>query len=220
VLREFSGELIHDLDLAAQYSALRVQASGPSFAKHEAYTSAAGGVNDQGYEGEAVHDDDLVLKESVRLTFEQNCLLFSADLQGLGDTAPSHYVEKIQNGGKEIEQALHRSKTTAQALRNVLLAGDLRRLDVLFEEEWEAQQALYPKECIEALSRFIHLGRNAGATAAKPTGWGSPYLLFYCEELEARQKTLEALTAAGCTSLPFQIDDVGVRVWTQPQIHS
>ncbi len=232
---EFTRRVYTPADLAREVTEALIDISSHPWPRHDAWVCAVGGLNDLAFPGgtracdlpgtpeDAVlmpQDLELTTKESVRLSFEQHGLLFATGLQPDPDACRRGLLERLNAGEEGAFRSLHQAKATAQAVGNAFAAGDSRGLAALLYEDWNAPHPLCSSVFSGAVAELIARGAEAGAIGAKLCALDGSCIFFACEDLASRQRVLDAMKARGARPLPFLIDDMGVRIWSQPQINS
>jgi D-glycero-alpha-D-manno-heptose-7-phosphate kinase len=217
ILEEFEGRLIEKEALS--HEVYHAGTSGPGIRAflHEPYACALGGFTDVEFDGKTAVRQKFLVKESVRLTLETHSVLA---LRGEPQEPMLSYGEVCDSCTEEAEKVTrsqHRMKAVSQAARDALSAGDLRGFATFLDEEWLAYQDMNPLLVPEGTERIIRLGHEAGSRGGKVCGLFGRCLYFLCDDLSARNRVEAALKREGCTILPFQVDELGVETWRQPQ---
>jgi galactokinase/mevalonate kinase-like predicted kinase len=217
ILEEFSGRLIEKEALSSTVYDAHSLDPGLRMLHHEPFACALGGFTDVEIDGKVAVRRKFLVKESVHMTFEMNSVLaYAGGLPGAAPGLDEVYSACLSEAGTFTE-AQHRMKATSQAARDSLATGDLRSFATFMNEDWLAYRAMQPAFLPERMDRLLQRGHEAGARGGKVCGLCGSALYFLCDDLNARRNVSDALRKEGCTILPFQVDELGVDVWRQPQ---
>ncbi|MBW3623195.1 MAG: hypothetical protein KY468_07265 [Armatimonadetes bacterium] len=220
LLEEFAGRLVEAEELAQLYYTVQRHDLGLSVAHHEPYACAFGGFSEIEVDGKKATKRNFLVKESVRLSFEENAVLVSINDSPSANPAFPELQAICAESGSRGTAIQHQLKAVTQSVRDTLAAGDLRSFPTFLDENWQIYTELYPSLPDARVRHLIEVGHGAGARGGTVCGISGDCLFFLCDDLEIRHRVAKALTDEGCTLLPFQLDELGVRVWRQPQLNS
>jgi D-glycero-alpha-D-manno-heptose-7-phosphate kinase len=108
--------------------------------------------------------------------------------------------------------SLHRIRELAEAMREALLQGDLRKFGLLLHEGWENKKRISSMISNPTIDRMYSLARDNGATGGKITGaGGGGFMLLYCDE-ENQPAVRKAFLTQGIKEMRFAFDFNGSHV--------
>ena len=181
--------------------------------KQDHYASAIGGVSFMEFMGESVKTSSLQISPNARYELEKNLVLCYTGKSRLSGDIHQNVTDAYKNGQKTTLEALRNLRSTAEAVKNALMRGNLNDFGQLLNENWENQKALHPSVTSSDIDQLFELAQRYGAVGGKACGaGGGGCLLFYCRpghEHHVRRKLKEA----GVTVLDFNFDFDGLRMW-------
>ena len=116
------------------------------------------------------------------------------------------------DGDRRVSQNLQKISVIAIAMRAALEQNDWTQVGLLMREEWEFRRRNLRTISTPLIDRVISSARRQGAMAGKVCGAGGGGCVTLAIDPEARARVEAAVTAAGATLLPMQIDREGVHV--------
>jgi D-glycero-alpha-D-manno-heptose-7-phosphate kinase len=122
------------------------------------------------------------------------------------------YIEDLGNN----RDSMKAIKETALAMREAVLARDLRQFSTLVDTEWQDRRQLAEGVSTPQIERLMQAAREAGALASKICGAGGGGCMITVVESGLKDKVAQALQQAGATHLPFRISRTGLQVSSSP----
>jgi D-glycero-alpha-D-manno-heptose-7-phosphate kinase len=116
------------------------------------------------------------------------------------------------DGDRRVAQNLEKIAVIARQVRTVIERSQWSELGRLVRGEWEFRRRNLKTISTPLVDRIISSARRNGALAGKVCGAGGGGCLTLVIDPEARTRVENAVTAAGGTLLPLQIDREGVFV--------
>jgi D-glycero-alpha-D-manno-heptose-7-phosphate kinase len=119
-------------------------------------------------------------------------------------------------GDRRVSQNLQKISVIAIAMRAALEENDWKQVGLLMREEWEFRRRNLRTISTPLIDRVIYSARRQGALAGKVCGAGGGGCVALVIDPDARARVEAAVTDAGATLLPMQIDREGVHVNSIP----
>ena len=115
-------------------------------------------------------------------------------------------------GAKPVELK-HRTKAIGRQTLDAFLRGNLDDLGPLMNEHWHLKKEMSEKITAPEIDQAYEFAMANGACGGKLVGaGGGGYLLFYCNDVEDKLHLADAVSAAGMTVIPIQVDYRGAQV--------
>jgi len=175
------------------------------------FAAAHGGLNYLEFGTDAVQVRPLVPPPGVLEALEESLLLAWS---GRGRTDAGilrRQVDGVLGGSARSLASLSAIRALAEAMRDLLLAGDLGGFAHGLHEGWEQKRRLADGVATPWLDELYALGRTAGAAGGKVLGAGGGGFLLFCCPPGTRAAVAAALEAAGAPCSPVELDPRGAR---------
>jgi D-glycero-alpha-D-manno-heptose-7-phosphate kinase len=180
--------------------------------KQDQFAASFGGLNFIQFSPDGVVVEPLGLPDDLQAELEGRLMLFftgrSRDsAQILGEQKRSS--ERNRAG---VIDALHSIKSTAIALRNDLIRGEIDTLGDYLHESWIAKRQLASGITDPWIDQWYQVARDSGALGGKIAGaGGGGFLLLYCLPSH-QERVTEALQAQGLHRMDFRFESGGAMV--------
>jgi D-glycero-alpha-D-manno-heptose-7-phosphate kinase len=180
--------------------------------KQDQFAASFGGLNFIQFSPDGVVVEPLGLPDDLQAELEGRLMLFftgrSRDsAQILGEQKRSS--ERNRAG---VIDALHSIKSTAIALRNDLIRGEIDTLGEYLHESWIAKRQLASGITDPWIDQWYQVARDSGALGGKIAGaGGGGFLLLYCLPPH-QERVTEALQAQGLHRMDFRFESGGAMV--------
>jgi D-glycero-alpha-D-manno-heptose-7-phosphate kinase len=123
--------------------------------------------------------------------------------------------KRHMDGDRRVSQNLQKISVIAIAMRIALRQNDWNEVGRLMREEWEFRRRNLRTISTPLIDRVISSARRQGALSGKVCGAGGGGCVTLVIDPDARASVEKAVTAAGATLLPIQIDREGVHLNTR-----
>ncbi len=200
-------------ELAEQAYNIARNVLGKPVGKQDEYASALGGLNfirfqpDGQVEVEALNLDPRILSR-----LQSNLMLFFTGTAHHSWTILKDQEQTSAKPAGQAVEALHQIRRLADRMRDVLIAGDLRRFALLLDEGWQAKKKVSSGISNSRIDQLYTVARQNGALGGKIAGaGGGGFLLLYCEG-DDRQRVREAFRPLGIQEMAFDFDFQGAQV--------
>jgi D-glycero-alpha-D-manno-heptose-7-phosphate kinase len=117
--------------------------------------------------------------------------------------------------GREIEtlEGMRAQKKLAQAMKTLLLRGELHEFGSMLDEAWKEKKRMSPMISNARIDEAYELAVSHGALGGKVTGaGGGGHILFFCD-FEKKHRVADALTRFGANVSEFSFEREGVMTW-------
>jgi D-glycero-alpha-D-manno-heptose-7-phosphate kinase len=158
-----------------------------------------------------VHATRLCLPVELLEALENNTLLFytGAARDAAGILEKQDTATKKNSGG--VVSSLCEIKDIGMEIRDVIVAGNLRRFGELLDVHWQAKKRLSNGISNPQIDAWYDLAKRHGAIGGKISGaGGGGFLMLYCETNKPRLR--EAMRQAGLHELNFRFEFEGSKV--------
>jgi D-glycero-alpha-D-manno-heptose-7-phosphate kinase len=176
------------------------------------FAAAYGGLNHIEFHADAVEVHPLALRPEVLEALESSLLLAWS---GSGRTDAGilrRQVDGVLGGSARSLASLGAIRALAEAMRDMLLDGDLAGFADGLHEGWEQKRRLADGVATPRLDELYAVGRAAGAAGGKVLGAGGGGFLLFCCPPGSFERVAEALEAAGAPCSPVAFDARGARL--------
>lgn len=215
-LGAFVGKALDAQETAQLASHLEIDLLNEPIGKQDQYAAAFGGFNlFQFNQDESVDRTPISLSQDVRDNLASHSLLFYT---GMTRAAGSVLTEQRVRINEHLELYKEMSDS-ATLFRDVLCAGNLRRMAELLNEGWERKKRLGSRISNQTLNMFFERGLGAGAWGGKVLGAGGGGCLYFLVPLQKRAELLRALTEFSRTcslndakEIPFNFTESGAEI--------
>lgn len=153
----------------------------------------------------------LSLAPAIRDAFcSRAVLIYTGESRISGDTITA-VLGAYKRGDPEVVRALHSMRELAEAMADVLEAGDLDTLGRLVGEHWRYQRSLHPSIPTTRIDEIVLRAHEAGALGAKAMGAsGGGCVLVLCahDGADTVRRSVQSLGEL----LEFRVDEEGVSI--------
>lgn len=111
-------------------------------------------------------------------------------------------------------QGMHALKADALAMKEAVLAGDMREIARVLGRSWAAKKQTAAGISDTNLEGLLQAGADNGAWAGKVSGAGGGGFIMFIAPPEARPTLIEALNAMGGQAGPVKFSAQGSEAWT------
>jgi D-glycero-alpha-D-manno-heptose-7-phosphate kinase len=197
-------------DLAEWSRAVEVEVMGIAGGRQDHYAAAFGGALGLSF-GASVDVERIVLSSAARSALEQRCLLVYSGESRISGVTITAVLDGYRDRAGHVLRALDQMGTLARQMRDALVAGDIDGLAAFVDEHWHHQRSLHPAITTERIDAIEHAARRAGALGLKALGasGGGCVIVFSPDgDVDRVARSISPLAEI----LPWQVDDIGVRV--------
>lgn len=182
--------------------------------KQDQYAAAFGGFNFMEFYGDdRVIVNPLRIKDWVRAELEASLVLYFTGVSRASAEIIDRQVQNIDAENRDATEATHRLKEEAIRMKECVLKGDLRGLEVTMQAGWEAKKRMAAGITNPVIDRMEQVAFAHGARAAKVSGaGGGGFMMFLCDP-EERISLSRALLAEGGSILDFHFTQQGAGSW-------
>ena len=111
-------------------------------------------------------------------------------------------------------ETLSKMKEITRQMVVRVLAGDVKELGPLLNEEWELKKSLESHISNPEINGFHSLMMEQGALGGKLLGAGDGGHLLFLSDISKRQALIETTIRSGYKYVPFKFDSQGAVSWT------
>ncbi len=122
-------------------------------------------------------------------------------------------VEGLESNTAVVEN-MHRLKADASAMKEAMLAGDLREVAAVLMRSWEAKKRTADGIATTEVDRLFETAMAGGAWGGKVSGAGGGGFLMFCTDPENRYRLTQALNAAGGQAGAVKFTFDGAEAWS------
>jgi D-glycero-alpha-D-manno-heptose-7-phosphate kinase len=197
-------------DLAEWSRAVEVEEMRIAGGRQDHYAAAFGGALGLSF-GASVDVERIVLSSAARSALEQRCLLVYSGESRISGVTITAVLDGYRDRAGHVLRALDQMGTLARQMRDALVAGDIDGLAALVDEHWRHQRTLHPAITTERIDAIEHAARRVGALGLKALGasGGGCMIVFASDsDVDRVARSISPLAEI----LPWQVDDIGVRV--------
>ncbi len=180
--------------------------------KQDQYAAALGGFNTMTFGPNGVFVEPLTIDPAIVVELEARCVLCYTGKPRLSSRIHENMWGAFERGVPETVNALHALRDVAQAMKPVLLAGDLDAFARLVGENWEHQKALGASVTNEQINAQFDAAGAAGARGGKACGAGGGGCLLFLAGAGRQSAVADALTTRGARVIPFRFAFDGLTV--------
>lgn len=182
--------------------------------KQDQYAATFGGFNFmEFYADDRVIVNPLRIKDWVWAELEASLVLY---FTGVSRASADIIDQQSRNVGANNQgsiDAMHRLKEEAIQMKECILKGDLRRLEITLQAGWEAKKQTASSISNPLIERIEKLAFAHGARAAKVSGaGGGGFMMFLCDP-EQRIALTRALLQQGGSVMDFHFTQQGATSW-------
>ena len=172
------------------------------------YAAAFGGINfveftkDKIVVNKLKLPDDLVNELNYRLLI---CYIGERKVSGL----INRHIEAVNTK----PHVFHEIKKIAYQMRDSLVAGDLEKLGMLWNEEWETKKQMAEGISNDRLDKLFKIAKSNGVIGGRVDGaGGGGHMILLCD-YKKKHDVAKALTKEGVIITPFSFDFQGLTTW-------
>ncbi|MGV8152569.1 MAG: hypothetical protein ACP5OG_05800 [Candidatus Nanoarchaeia archaeon] len=177
------------------------------------YAAAMGGVLMLRYNGKKTSCEKLKLKESTYYELEKNLVLCYLDSDEVAGDVNHETVVGYEKGDERVVGAIKNIKEITFSMYKALKKDNLEEFAHLLNEENKNRERLNKHIVTPTCQKYIKIGLQNGALAAKILGAGAGgTLLFYAKENQ-REKLIKALEKNKGKVFDFRFDFNGLKTW-------
>jgi D-glycero-alpha-D-manno-heptose-7-phosphate kinase len=186
--------------------------------KQDQYAAAFGGFNFTEFlkGGVGVIVNPLRLRSSYLNEFESSLVICFS-----GQSRASADIIKQQVGGLEkldeaTISAMHEIKDHAIAMKQRLLAGDIRGMADVLRQSWLSKKRTASSVSNSAVDELLDISMDAGAWAGKVSGAGGGGFIMLLTDPERRYGLIRTLNQAGGVASAVKLTFEGAEAWAVP----
>ncbi|MBR0345990.1 MAG: hypothetical protein IJI03_12110, partial [Rudaea sp.] len=212
LLREYRAQAASPAEIAEEATLVEMDLLGRPIGLQDQYASAFGGLNFMEFSADGTRVTPVSLSESVLRELEASCMLFFLNRQRNSTPILAEVRQSVLSRDSASVELMHRQKETAYAMRDALLAGELRQFAELLDVSWNWKRSLAASISNPDIDRWYAAARAAGALGGKVAGaGGGGFLLLYAER-DAQTDVRRSLAELGIhQELKFQFERRGVQ---------
>jgi D-glycero-alpha-D-manno-heptose-7-phosphate kinase len=185
--------------------------------KQDQYAAAFGGVNFI----EFLPDDRIIvnplrLKQDALNEFEASLVVCFTGVSRGSETIIREQNVGIERSTNETLNALHQLKADATAMKQALLAGDMRGMAEILSRSWIAKKQTAGAVTTPLIDGLFDLAMASGALGGKVSGAGGGGFMMFMVAPEDRQQVMRALNGKGALASPVHLTPQGSETWIAP----
>lgn len=182
--------------------------------KQDQYAATFGGFNFmEFYENDRVIVNPLRIKDWVWAELESSLVLY---FTGVSRASADIIDQQSRNIGEKNQasiEAMHQLRQEAVQMKECILKGDLRKLELTLQAGWVAKKKTATSISNPLIEQLERTAFDNGARAAKVSGaGGGGFMMFLCSP-EDRIKLTRALLEHGGSVLDFHFTQQGATSW-------
>lgn len=125
----------------------------------------------------------------------------------------SQQVTGLSQAQPEVLDSMHRLKADAHAMKDALLAGDMRQIGRILMRSWEAKKMTASGIATPVVDQLFQLAMAQGAWGGKVSGAGGGGFLMFVTDPENRYRLTSALNEAGGQASAVKFTYDGAEAW-------
>lgn len=182
--------------------------------KQDQYAATFGGFNFMEFYGDnRVIVNPLRVKDWVWAELEASLVLYFTGVSRASADIIDQQSRNVGQNNQASIDAMHQLKNEAVQMKECILKGDLRRLEVTLQAGWEAKKQTATSISNPLIERVERTAFANGARAAKVSGaGGGGFMMFLCSP-EQRIGLIRALLAEGGSVMDFHFTQQGATSW-------
>jgi D-glycero-alpha-D-manno-heptose-7-phosphate kinase len=122
-------------------------------------------------------------------------------------------AEGVEEGKREVVEALKGMSRCAEEIRLRLLAGEVNEIGLLLTEAWELHQRLHPEVTNERIEELYRIAIKAGAAGGRVCGAGGGGALLFMAAPNKEYAVRTALRDANARIFDCSVDQQGLLIW-------
>lgn len=189
-LYAYSGQDVSAVRIAEQACEIEISILGQTIGKQDQYGCAIGGINHISFNrDDTVGIEPLAMPDSLISKMEEE---FTLLYTGKTRSATKVLSRQSQNTAAKME-SLDRMVEQAKEVKELLLAGEFKKVGELLHETWEIKKKLAQGISIPEIDELYDIIRSSGATGGKLLGAGGGGFILFHGSKEVRAKVAESL---------------------------
>lgn len=182
--------------------------------KQDQYAATFGGFNFmEFYADERVIVNPLRIKDWIWAELEASLVLYFTGVSRASADIIDQQARNVGDKNQVSIDAMHRLKEEAVQMKECILRGDLRGLEMTLQAGWEAKKKTATTVSNPLIEQVERIAFEHGARAAKISGaGGGGFMMFLCDP-ERRIGLIRALLAEGGSILDFHFTPKGASAW-------
>lgn len=198
-------------ELAEAAAAVEMVDLGRPVGKQDHYIAAYGGLHSFRFTPAGVEVEPVAVDPAALTALGRGLLLFhSGQRRDAGAVLRAQHT-RAAAGDRAVLAGLHRIKAIATEVTGAVTAGDVPALGRLLDEHWRLKRTLGPGVSTPRTDALYRRALDAGAAGGKVLGAGGGGFLLLAAPPDRVGDVRGALTAAGCTELPFALPGAPAR---------
>ena len=197
---------------------LEIDLVGEPIGKQDQYASALGGLNVLQFERDgSVIREPVLLDYKRRLELEDHLLLFYTGIQRKASSILADQKKKIKSGRNM--KALKAMAASVQLFRDILKAGDYRKVVLMLHEGWTRKKTLASNVSSPVIDELYARALKNGTWGGKLLGAGGGGCLLFVVDPKKRPHVIRALKATAkkhgledSAVIPFSFAQTGVEI--------
>jgi len=213
----FSGTRLPPHAVARMAHELETEELGLESGVQDQYAAALGGVCFMEVDYPRVAVSRLPIAPEFLCEFEERLVVVYVGHSRLSDSVHRRVIERYESGVPEALEAMDGLRQAAHDMKDAMLRSDMAGTVDAINANWEAQKALHPGICTEAIAQAFDIAARNGAACGKANGAGGGGTISFLAEPGRELDVRRALSEVGdWTILPCQVCHEGVRSWVVP----
>lgn len=182
--------------------------------KQDQYAATFGGFNFmEFYENDRVIVNPLRIKDWVWSELEASLVLYFTGVSRASADIIDQQSRNIGDKNQVSIDAMHQLRQEAVQMKECILKGDLRKLELTLQAGWEAKKRTATSISNPLIERVEKAAFANGARATKVSGaGGGGFMMFLCSP-EDRIKLIRSLLQHGGSVLDFHFTQQGATSW-------
>lgn len=123
-------------------------------------------------------------------------------------------VEGLREMDAQVIDSMHQLKADASAMKDAMLAGDIRDVARVLMRSWDAKKRTASGIATPEVDRLFDLAMAQGAWGGKVSGAGGGGFLMFCTDPENRYRLTQALNEAGGQAGAVKFTYDGAEAWS------
>jgi D-glycero-alpha-D-manno-heptose-7-phosphate kinase len=188
--------------------------------KQDQYAAAFGGVNFIEFlpDGRTIVNP-LRLNQDVLNEFEASLVVCFTGVSRQSDTIIREQTAGIRQSSEDSLRALHQLKADAVAMKQTMLAGDMRGMATILARSWMAKKRTAGAITTALIDELYGLAVASGALGGKVSGAGGGGFMMFIVAPDDRMQVIQALNARGVVASPVHLTSQGSETWIAPVPH-
>jgi len=199
-------------EVAERACEIEVVKLGKPVGVQDQYAAAFGGFNWMTFSPEGITVERMAVPTDTISRLESSLVLAFTGTARDSAVILGQQSRSSSAGDPVVIGALDGVLDLAVAAKEILLAGDVRRLGLLLHESWKHKRKFAPGVTNERIERSYALARRNGALGGKVAGAGGGGFLLLCCEEGSTGRVQAALNEEGVHCLEFRLESDGARV--------